>query len=52
MRFQEKPSLLFIFDCATASRENLMRMAVLLSDYFASKMKLADAYMIVRSIKL
>ena len=43
---------LFIFYCATVSRENFMKLAVLFSDYFGSKMKLADGFMILRGIKL
>ena len=43
---------IFIFYCATVSRENFMKLAVLFSDYFGSKMKLADGFMILRGIKL
>ena len=52
MRFQKKTIFIFIFYCATVSRENFMKLAAFFLIILASKMKLADGFIILRRIKL
>ena len=52
MRFQKKTIFIFIFYCATVSRENFMKLAAFFLIILASKMKLADGFIILRGIKL
>ena len=43
---------IFIFYFGTVSRENWMKLAAFFLIIFASKIKLADGFMILRGIKL
>ena len=52
IKFQLKTSFIFIFYCGTVLRENWMKLAVFFLIIFASKIKLADGFMILRGIKL
>ena len=48
----EETAFIFYFYCGSVSRENWMKLAVLLSGFLASKKKLADGFIILRGIKL
>ena len=51
-RNRKKNHLYFYFYCATVSRENFMKLAAFFLINLASKMKLADDFIILRAIKL